>query len=66
MIMKFELSNNYASAELKINMEWVKTAPKTTIIYICRVWKGAVTENDITINDVMKYVRPDCFKTKKG
>ena len=66
MIMKFELINNYASAELKLNMEWVKTAPKTTIKYICRVWKGAVTENDITINDVMKDVRPDCFKTKKG
>lgn len=64
--MKFELSNNYAGAELKINMEWVKTAPKTTIKYICRAWKGAVTENDITINDVMKDVRPDCFKTKKG
>ena len=66
MIMKFELSNNHASAELKINMEWIKTAPKTTIKYICRVWKGAVTENDITINEVMKDVRPDCFKTKKG
>lgn len=46
-------------------MEWVKTAPKTTIKYICRVWKGALTENDITINDVLKEVRPDCFKTKK-
>ena len=66
MIMKFELSNSYASAELKLNMEWVKTAPKTTIKHICRVWKGAVTENYITINDLMKEVRPDCFKTKKG
>ena len=47
-------------------MEWVKTAPKTTIKHICRAWKGAVTENDITINEVMKDVRPDCFKTKKG
>ena len=66
MIMKFKLSNSYASAELTLNIEWVKTAPKTTIKHICRVWKGALTENDITINDVMKDVRPDCFKTKKG
>lgn len=66
MITKFKLSNNHSSAELTINMEWVKTANKTTIKYICRLWKGAVTENGITINDVMKEVRPDCFKTKKG
>ena len=29
MITKFKLSNSYASAELNLNMEWVKTAPKT-------------------------------------
>ena len=66
MITKFKLSNSYASAELNLNMEWVKTAPKSTIKYICRAWKGATTENYITINEVMKEVRPDCFKTKKG
>ena len=55
--MKFKLSNNHASAELKINMEWIKTAPKTTIKYICRVWKGAVTENGTKfLGDNEKYI----------
>ena len=63
---KFKLSYIHASAELNLNMEWVKKAPKNTIKHICRAWKGAVTENDITINEVMKDARPDCFKTKKG
>lgn len=58
----FKLNNNRStSSQLKLNNEWMKKAPKTTIKQICRKWKGATTENGLDILDFMQVFRPDCF-----
>lgn len=58
----FKLNNNRStSSQLKLNNEWMKKAPKTTIKQICRKWKGATTESGLDILDFMQVFRPDCF-----
>ena len=57
----FKLNNRSTSSQLKLNNEWMKKAPKTTIKQICRKWKGATTENGLDILDFMQVFRPDCF-----
>lgn len=58
----FKLNNNRStSSQLKLNNEWMKKAPKTTIKQICRKWKGAQTEDGLDILDFMQVFRPDCF-----
>ena len=57
----FKLNNRSTSSQLKLNNEWMKKAPKTTIKQICRKWKGATTESGLDILDFMQVFRPDCF-----
>lgn len=57
----FKLNNRSTSSQLKLNNEWMKKAPKTTIKQICRKWKGATTEDGLDILDFMQVFRPDCF-----
>lgn len=57
----FKLNNRFTSSQLKLNNEWMKKAPKTTIKQICRKWKGATTESGLNILDFMQVFRPDCF-----
>ena len=57
----FKLNNRSTSSQLKLNNEWMKKAPKTTIKQICRKWKGAQTEDGLDILDFMQVFRPDCF-----
>lgn len=57
----FKLNNRSTRSQLKLNNEWMKKAPKTTIKQICKKWNGAKTESGLDILDFMQVFRPDCF-----